>query len=253
MFTSDDKGVVAMGFDAIVTYNAKDGSVIDKLDSKSAFSGDYPRFKTSFSALSRSSKYAAIWQGNLEHDETLDWKPNIWVVVWDIAKKAIIGRQEKLQSVYKNCSGVFTPDERTVLLGSLDGIVREWSVLEQRTVKKWQAYGIGAPQQKDDEDTSPFPLDAMSFSPDGKYLATVGLEPKIFFVVKIFDYPKNNLIHAFENVVAGSLAQCHGYPMAFSPDSKYFAMEKRGQLCLYDTQTWKEKWCVYSYPEDRGR
>lgn len=31
---------------------------------------------------------------------------------------------------------------------------------------------------------------------------------------------------------------------AFSPESKYFALERCGNLCLYDTQTWEEKWCV---------
>jgi predicted transglutaminase-like cysteine proteinase len=63
--------------------------------------------------------------------------------------------------------------------------------------------------------------------------------------INIINYQTNTVVNEFNNVAMSSPA-CWVYPMAFSPDNKYFAFEKRGRLCLYDTETWKEKWCVPS-------
>jgi hypothetical protein len=34
------------------------------------------------------------------------------------------------------------------------------------------------------------------------------------------------------------------YPMAFSPDSKYFVYKRNGHLNLYETDTWNHLWDV---------
>ena len=78
----------------------------------------------------------------------------------------------------------------------------------------------------------------------------MGLGAKTGFAIKIWDYSTNKLLHEFVNVISSNLGMGSGYPMAFSLDGKHFALEQQGKLCLYDTQTWQEKWCVFSWPED---
>ena len=93
-------------------------------------------------------------------------------------------------------------------------------------------------------------IHSMTFSPDGRYLVTMGGHPS---AIKIWDYATNKLTHKFVDVISSSLAMCTGHPMAFSSDWKYFAFEQQGQLCLYDTKTWKEKWCVLSWPDGESK
>jgi WD40 repeat protein len=244
-FTPDDHAIVMQGLDKIITYDVKSGNILRHLDDKYGFSGGFPAYKTRFSALSPSASYAVMWQGNLEHDETLSWNPNVWVIVWDLGKGQIISRQEKIQAKYKNCSAVFTSDEKKVLLGSMDGFIREWSISEQKTVKEWKAYAVGKTPTNEKQYTSPSQIDSMILSSNGQYIAMLGSELKIGFTVRIFDYKNMTLIREFANVNSKN-TMCSGYPMAFSSDNKYFALENKGMLCLYDVATWNEKWCVTS-------
>jgi WD40 repeat protein len=244
-FERDDRSVTMQGFDKIVTYDSQKGNILRQLEDTKYFSSGYPRHKNAILALSPSAKYAAILQGRLEHNEFITRYPNVWVVVWDLERKQIVGRQGKMQSKYKNCSAVFTPDEKYVLLGSMDGTVREWSISEQKAVRERKWYGAGITLSSDDNDSAPFTIDSLIFSPDARYVAAMGADGKNGFRVKIYDYAKNELVMA-SGRVGSAISMCGPYPMAFSADSKYFAMEKDGDLCLYKTGIWKEQWCVKS-------
>jgi WD40 repeat protein len=170
------------------------------------------------------------------------------VLVYDVEIRKIIAKQGKMQEKYKNCSATFTPDEKNLILGSMDGHVRIWSILEQKVIKEWRAYGTDEEPVPFRKDPSPNVIDSMTSSPDGRYLATIG-DLKESSAVRIWDYRTNKLIHEFRDVISSPLPVCSGYPMEFSPDGRYFAFEQQGNLCLYDTQTWKEKWCVPSWAE----
>jgi hypothetical protein len=80
-------------------------------------------------------------------------------------------------------------------------------------------------------------------------LATMGF-PKEGFTIRVWDYSSNKLIHEFIHVCFSRRPMGNDYPMAFSPDGKYFAFERQGKLCLYGTQNWQERWCAFSWPED---
>jgi WD40 repeat protein len=86
----------------------------------------------------------------------------------------------------------------------------------------------------------------MTLSTNARYLAMIWSDPNGGFVVKVFDYQTTKLIKEFIGVTE-KIKLCDVYPMAFSPDSKYFAVEKKGKICLYNTGNWKEKWCVRSF------
>jgi WD40 repeat protein len=244
-FTPDDKGIVIKGLETIITYDARNGNILRQLKDSSAFSGGFPAYKTAFSTLSESGRYAAIWQGNLEHDETLDWNPNVWVAVWDLDNKQIIGKQGEIQIKYKNCAAVFTPDEKHVLLGSMDGAIRDWSISEQKPIRQWQVYDVGNTKSFDKRNTSPSPVGSLIFSANGRFLATLGFEPIKRETIRIYDYMTNKLVKEFTHIISIN-AMCGGYPMAFSPDSKHFVLENKGNICLYSTADWRQKWCVPS-------
>ncbi len=248
-FTPDDRRVVVVGFRNIATYDAHSGVVIQNQEDSKGFSGGFPNYRTRINAISPSSRYAAFWQGNLEHDEGWRSSRNMWVLVHDIQNGKVIAKQGKIQEKYKNCSAAFTPDEKNLVLGSMDGYIRVWSITEQKVIREWRAYGYGD-HSSFKENPSPNMIESMAFSPDGQHLATMGFL-KGRFVVKIWDYTTNKLSHEFDDVISSSLPMCSGYPMAFSPDGKYFAFEQQGQLCLYDTQTWQEEWRVPSLAEKK--
>jgi WD40 repeat protein len=248
-FTPDDRKLVAVGFKNIVTYDAETGTLLERQEDSKGFSGGFPRYRTRNNAISPSARYAAFWKGNLEHDEGWWSSKNIWVVVRDIETRKTISKQGKIQEKYKNCSAVFTRDDDNVVLGSMDGHVRVWSIKEQRISREWQAFWDDKPSPFE-KNPAPNNINSMLFSREGQYLATMGFDIKSRFAIRIWEYSSNKLIHEFTDVISSSLGMCSGYPMAFSLDGKYFALEQQGQLCLYDTQNWEEKWCVLSWPED---
>lgn len=242
-FTLDDRRIVVVGKNNIVIFDAMTGAILKNQEDSRSFSAGFPEQVTRNHALSPSTKYAAFWQGNLEHNEGPLYSKNIWVVVRDIENEKTISKQGNIQKKYKNCSAVFSPDEKSLLLGSMDGRVRLWSIIDQKVIKEWPIHefaDLGFFKQNPD----PYGIDAILFSPDGYQLATMAN-----FGIKIWDYKANRLIHEFPHVISSSQPMCAGYPMSFSRDSKYFLFEKQGQLCLYDTKTWKEKWCVFSIQE----
>jgi WD40 repeat protein len=243
-FTTDDRKVVVVGFRDIVIYNVKTGAILQRQEDSKAFSDGFPNYRTRIEAISPSARYVAFWQGNLEHDEGWETSKNIWVVIRDIEKGKTIAKQQNIQEKYKICSGAFTPNERNLFLGSMDGYVKIWSIPEQKVIRKWRAYGHDNASAFD-ENPSPNMIHEIAFCPDGRHIATMGFL-KGRFAVKIWDYATNKLTHEFDDVISSSLPMCSGYPIAFSPDGKYFALEQQGRLCLYDTQTWQEKWCVPS-------
>jgi WD40 repeat protein len=243
-FTNDDRKVVVVGARNILMYNALTGAILERQEDSKGFSNGFPHGRTRNNGISPSARYAAFWQGNLEHGETWWSSRNIWVLVRDIEDGKTVAKQGKIQEKYKNCSAAFTPDEKSLLLGSMDGYVRIWSIAGEKVVREWRAYWHENASTFE-ENPAPNEIGSITFSPDGRYLATMGhLKGKS--AVRIWDYTTNKLIHEFDDVISSPLSMCSGYPMAFSPDGKYFALEQQGNLCLYDTQTWEEKWCVPS-------
>jgi WD40 repeat protein len=249
-FTPDDRKLVVVGFRNIITYDAHTGAVLQEQEDSKGFSGGFPNYRAEIAALSPSAKYAAIWLGMPEpHDETWWSLRNIWVFVRDIEIGKTVAKQGKVQEKYKNCSAVFTPDEKNLLLGSMDGYVRVWSIGDQKVIRGWKAYWDDESEGFEKGDHPRF-IEAMTFSADGRYLATLGLL-KGKFIIRIWEPSSSKLIYQLPDMGDLPSAMCSGYPMAFSPDGKYFALEQQGNLCFYDTQTWQEKWCVPSLSEGR--
>jgi len=243
-FTPDDNRVVVVGFKNIVVFDSKSGAILERQEDSEAFSFGLPRYRSRIDEISHTGRYAAFFQGKVEVHNEARLKNNVWITVYDIETKKLVTKQAYVQKSYKNCSAVFTQDEKNLVLGSMDGFVRVWSITGQKAIRQWKAYE-NSQASTFREIPFPNPIDSVILSSDGRLLATMGSTDAGFFI-KVWDYTTNSQVHEFRDANP-PWAMCSGYPMAFSPDGKYFAFEQQGRLCLYDTQTWEEKWQVPSW------
>jgi WD40 repeat protein len=243
IFTPDDRKIIAAGVAYLVISDARTGEVLERR--REPFK-DYPGLYGCEirNALSPSSRYLAIWQEFSTAAHGQWWKRfrvNKLVTIWDIEENKFIASWKKQES--QSCAAVFSADEKEIVFCSNDGYIRVWSIIEQKVIRQWQAHSKST-GSKD----YPFPeIHFLTLSPDGKYLATKGIVEN-GQAIKIWDFLTGRLVHEF-GMKSGGL-NC-GYPMAFSPNGKYFGFERCGNLCLYDTQTWQEKWCIPTYTEGK--
>lgn len=236
IFARDDMKILVAGSAYLIVYDSKTGDVLEKR--RDPFK-DYPILPGCEirSAFSPSGRYLAIWQEFSTAAHGQWWKRsrvNKSVTIWDIEENKLIAHWRKQQS--EACTAVFSADEKEIAFCSKDGYIRVWSIKEQKVIRQWEAYSKSKGSKG-----YPFPeVHFLASSPDGKYLATKGVVDN-GHAVKIWDFLAGKLIREFK-MESGGL-NC-GYPMAFSPDGEYFTFERCGNLCLYDTQTWQERWCV---------
>jgi WD40 repeat protein len=236
IFAQDDTKIIAIGEAHLVIYDASTGEILEKR--REPFQ-DYPILTGCEirSAFSPSGRYLVIWQEFSTAAHGQWWKRfrvNKSVTVWDIEEKKLIAHWNKQQS--EACAAAFSADEKELAFCSNDGYIRVWSIKEQKVIRQWQAYSRSKASK-----SYPFPnIDFLTLSPDNKYLATKGFDDN-GDIIKIWNFRTGDPFREFETKSGGFT--CH-YPIAFSPDGKYFALERCGNLCLYDTQTWKEKWCI---------
>ena len=227
-FSSDGLKVIGIGLKNILVYEAKTGK---RLETIAEPLKDYPLLSDSVrgSILSPSGKYIVIWQEPAPSGHLLGrWIANKWVTVWDLQTRKQVARWRKPE--YVNFCAAFTRDENHILFGSgIDsgGHIRIWSVEKQEMIRDWPLGGA---------------VFDMKFSEDYRYLAIslAGAD----LLIRVYDYSNEKEIHSFGGV--GSSIVGEPKPMTFFDGSRSFAFAKKDQLCVYDTQTWKEKWCVSS-------
>lgn len=69
----------------------------------------------------------------------------------------------------------------------MDGHVRVWAIGDQKVIREWRAYWHEN-SKTFEENSAPNEIDSMTFSPDGKYLATMGFPKGSRFTVRIWEY-----------------------------------------------------------------
>ncbi len=250
IFTPDDKKIIAVGNRSVFIYDARTGDVLKRW--RDPFK-DYP-YERSIPievALSANGRYLVIWQEfhPWHLNDFLRWFiVNREVTVWDVELYKLVARWKRPRTLYW---GGYLSDE--VIFGSGDGYIRIWSISEQKMKRKWKAHWG---REGYDRYAYSSCLMALTVSQDGKYIATKGFgldrhgeQDSVKNVIKIWNLETGKFIHEFTGIEYGSIGK---YRMVFSPDSRYFAFDKQGQLCLYETQNWQEKWCVSFPPEHKN-
>jgi hypothetical protein len=228
-FSPDSRKMFVIGFKNIVLYEAKTGK---RLEIISEPLKDYPLLSMSVrgSVLSPSGRYFVVWQELAPpgHHTWGRFIANKWVAVWDLDTRKEIARWKKPE--YENECAVFSLDEKNILFGS-GGYVRTWSIEKQEMVHEWSIGNFTAADMK--------------FSGDYRYLAISLTGPT--FHVKVYDFSARKEIWSYDDV--GAAPPGHHYSMTFIDGSNLFAFAKRKDyVCVYDTRTWKEKWCSSPTP-----
>lgn len=250
IFTRDDRRIVAAGKRSVVVYDATTGEVLRKW--RDPFK-DYPnwRFDVTQVAFSANGRYLVIWQEYKPwhlNDYLFWFMVNREVTVWDIQQDKLVARWRKPEELY--WGGVLSDE---VIFGSRDGYIRIWSISEQKMLRKWKAYW-----GRDGYNRYAYSshLMALTVSQDGKYIATKGYgvdrprdQDTVKNVIKIWNLETERFIREFADIEYGVFGK---YPMVFSSDSRYFAFDQKGRLCLYDAQTWERKWCVPNAGGDKN-
>jgi len=229
-FSPDGRKVFIIGFKNVLLYEAKTGKRLETIGEPLK---DYPLLSMSVrgSVLSPSGRYFVVWQELAPpgHHTWGRFIANKWVTVWDLQTRQEIARWKKPD--YENECAVFTCDEKNILFGSALGYIRTWSVEKQEMIQEW-------PVAANSEGVAD-----MRFSKDYRYLALNLAGPT--FYIRVYDYSSQKEIWSFKDV--GAAPSGHPYPMTFFDGSNFFAFAKRkNQVCVYNTKTWKEKWCVSS-------
>ena len=245
MFTPDDQRIVAFGEKQYVIYDAEKGQVIGR---KAKPLDEYASLGVCgrFYAPSPSGRYIMVWQGlcNPGHGVLKRFLfLNRKATIWDFQQDEPVSRWERTHEI---CAAAFSPDEKEIVIGSCDGHVSVRPLSDEKIIRSWRAHiNIQYP----DSDSQ---LGAIVVCKDSRFLATYGAAGDGGGGVKVWDYREGRLIHEFHNMMYGrGFGDEATYPMAFSPDGKHFALEQQGNLCIYNTETWKEKWCVPSWQEGK--
>lgn len=241
VFTEDNQRVIVTGAWHTAVFDAKTGQLLHKQQEPLS---DYPILLRTEKgvALSRTGHYLATWHGYTSDAHDLfglnRLRKNPSATVWDLEENRMVFTYRYEQGRDIRCAA-FSPDDREVLFGSSEGYVSVWSLAEKRLVRQWKAHA-----QR---------VSLLVISPGGRFVATrgpgTGHEP--YSAVKIWDLASTGLIVDLTRDREGSAGL--DSPLAFSADDKYFAFERSGRLCLYETGTWKERWSVLSWPEDPWR
>lgn len=142
------------------------------------------------------------------------------ITQWDIATGKVL-KQLKLD--FHPCALALAPDDRQLAVGGLPGTIQLWDL------------ATGKPLQEIKErDAS---VDALAFSPDGKYLATGGCFFNADSKAHLWDTGSGKLLRHFAGP-DGGVSCC-----AFSPDGKMLATagsHRGGSICLWDVAGGKE-------------
>jgi len=246
IFFPDDRMTIALGKKQLVIFDSKNGNVVHK---QTRPLSEYPPHVGCENGyeFSLDSQYLALWHGPCLDSHGI--RPlsrllhtNKKVTIWDVKKNEMALTWEREGEL---CTAAFSPDGREMAIGLCDGHILVNTLSKNKIIRRWVAHLPGDSSEKGNKPV----LFSLSFSKDANYIATYGRLKDEYDEVKVWNYKEGKLLRSFHKVSDNPGPPGKPYPMAFSPDGKYFALEQQGNLCLYDTQTWQEKWCVSSLAE----
>jgi WD40 repeat protein len=223
-FSPDGRKILVVGNKNIYIFGTN-GNEIERIAEPLK---DYPVLRLAFVgyALSPSCRYFVIWQEKPPpgHSIPARWFVSKWITMWDLETRRQIARWEKPR--YESHAAAFTEDEKNVLFGT-GGHIDIWSVERQKKIRELLVSDFGS-------------INYLKFSDDYRYLGIFGVG-KDFHVV-VCEYPGGRIVRDFRNM-EGGYGMGGLYPMTFFKGGDFFAFAERGRVCLYNTQTWEEKWC----------
>jgi WD40 repeat protein len=262
-YSKDDKQIICISSGATFFLDSNSGSLIKSKNEISSII-DY-NYEFSKFALSENGKYFAFWKRKYltfsKYDETglqslidLFWYGIRWifffgsipqyVYVWDVDNNKLCS---KISIPYETKQGspAFTYDEKNILIGPIKSKYLVYSTVDKKVIREFLQ--VDSIQNEfswwgEGRATKDFKI----ISPDENSFVNCLNDNDVF----IFDYKTGELIHHFKQTTLGS-SPLNEYAVAYSPDSKYFAVVTKGnKINLYDTKTWELIWQT-EYPSKK--
>ncbi|HEX2983395.1 MAG TPA: WD40 repeat domain-containing protein [Ignavibacteriales bacterium] len=249
-FSANTGDLIVINYEGVHTYNSESGN--ERSVQKEIFDGFVnmdARLNQNYAGISPSGKYAAAWQtavfkgyggrfsGVTDFAYERDARYNK-LRIWDLENNKEVNEINAPESgITENI--YFTPDEEKCVFKTSNNKIYQLPLNGRKTSALWN-------------DTTfinkVYPV-YMSFSPSGRHVAVVNE-----LMAQVWDLDKEVIVKDFNRVQKKRKdTYKKSYPLAFSPDEKYFAMEYYGELRLYDINTFEPVWSVYSWPEDKER
>lgn len=254
-FSEDNNQIIGVSPDKSVILNAETGEIIRQSHKIASISQANNRYSNI--DLSKNGKYAALsWDRYMTFSRSIgetpfeyiydySWYGLRWLVflgsipnymcIWDIYNDTLYS---KIRIPYEAYSGMpaFTRDEKEISFGPYNSKYQVYSMddkqLEREFIQNESKDGIN--------------FDYKIISPDHRYISIY--DQKIDHwnsknIVRVIDFNNGNLLYDFEQESFGSLNEMRH--MAFSPDSKYFAViSENDKLSLFESKTWGMLWEV---------
>ncbi len=258
VYSDDNKQIICVTYLHTLILNSEDGEIINKsnkITSELKY-GDYVGTKMD---LSRTGRYFVFWnQSNWAGGEygsglfgniidgtsnaigkTIFGFTNKYITVWDVLNDCV---EFKIQIPKKTSIGApaISVDETKFIFGTLRGSYYEYSITEKKLSRQWKPNSLIISNQ--DFEVKYDWSGSKVISPDNKYFAS-------------YHYPVANVrnndsglpIMIWTSSATGGYSHYQPFPMAFSSDSKYFALEHDGKIRLYSTTDWEMIWSKQTY------
>ncbi|RJP70895.1 MAG: hypothetical protein C4539_05670 [Ignavibacteriales bacterium] len=255
-YSDDNKQIICVTYLHTLILNSEDGEIINKSNEITSVleHEDYLAIKMD---LSSNGRYFIFWgESQFPYDEYGQSKfaqgmkevvegigsaiyssKKKYIYVWDIFGDTL---KCSIEIPKKTSIGapVFTKDETKFIYGTLNDFYYEHSLEEEKIIREWRQDSVSIKKPNSNYSWSGFKI----ISPDNKYFASF-----TYSDVSVIDCFNGNQIKFWHNYNAGSYQYFDPYQMAFSSDSKYFALEHDGKICLYSTTDWEMIWSKQTY------
>jgi hypothetical protein len=265
-FSEADKQIIGVSTQNTIIIDAETGTLVRKSKLISSV-GDY-NYPPHFDLSSDGKYFAYFWNKYLRwslEDESgilrlldLTWYGLRWLYhfgsipnylyVWDVYEDTLYC---EFQIPYEVEGGIpiFTEDESKLLTEDFDFEYQEYSITDKKLIKKFEQSGSGYP-----EITEYSGFQCKAVSPDNNFFAETYSGN-----ILVIDYDNGQIINKYKRTNI-SYNPTYRYAMAFSPDSKYFAVvtsshtdtvktsqynytvEKGNKINLFETQSWEKIW-----------
>jgi WD40 repeat protein len=231
IFSEDDKEVLAAGYNAVYRIDAQNGNILKKI---TYISDIYPmnNHRAIWDYFSSDGKYLVIWQEQVGTAivDLFRSPINKNIGVFDIKEEKLIASfpAEQLHAI----SASFTKDDSCILFGCEDGIVKTWSIKENKIIN--EVY-VGNPIQ-------------IIINKQNSLFAVVLKNKYTHCEAAILEYPSMKLLKSISPFTYSrsliGYKQFGSFALNFDNSGKYCAMERGGKLFLYDTSNWNIIWCT---------
>ena len=267
-YSEDNHCIIGASTRCIVFIDSETGSVISTSNKISSIVSNEDKWGVDYD-LSKNGKYFAFWWPKFlifsKDDDAgllrlldISWYGLRWLYhlgsipnylyVWDVYKDTLYC---EFQIPYEAEEGslAFTENERCLLTENFDFEYQVYSLSSKKLVRGFNQVDSGYPKK-----TEYAGINCKIISPDANYFTETYHDS-----ILVIDYNSGQLINKYVQT-SFSYFPYKRYAMAFSPDSKYFAVvtssykdtvksshytytvERGNKLNLYNTKTWEKIW-----------